>query len=233
MPPRLYLPQATSNSTCYLPAQQSHYLLRVLRMKPKDVVHVFDGNGGEYAAIIITADKKGVELHVDEKISSLMADSDICIHIAQAVCASAKMDWAVEKMTELGAARITPLTTAHTNNIRAPIARWQRLSTAASGQCGRATVPVVDSLITLSDFLAQGDSKQKILLSPRAKQHLSVAYQSAQPAIFLFGPESGLTNTEEEQCLSAGFTFANLGTRILRAETAALAALAMVSALSD
>ena len=233
MIPRLYLPEVIDGALCRLSAAQSRYLLRVLRLSVGDDARVFDGAGQEYDGRIEMADKRGAFVRIGRRLPPSLADADLRVEIAQAICAPPKMDWAVEKMTELGAAVIVPLITAHAESPRhAALERWQRLAVAACAQCGRAKMPHFSAPTLLTDFLSTqtDEESQKILLTPRADCHLSAICKKTGRIIFMVGPEAGLSAAEEQVAMAAGFTAAHLGARILRAETAALVALAMTQA---
>ena len=147
------------------------------------------------------------------------------------MCAPAKMDWAVEKMTELGAASITPLLS---DNGKAAadarqMQRWQRLVIAACEQCGRNRLPLLHPPQRVLAWQAAGE---RILMTPRAAQPLTAAVPDAGVALSLaVGAESGFSGEEAEGWIAAGWRPAHLGARILRSETAALAALAMLQGM--
>ena len=231
MIPRLHCPRlrATAGEVAEFSPEQSRRLFRVLRTRPGDAVVLFDGDGNEFAADIVSLRPDHGSARIVSRRPPPAADFGIRARVGQGLCAPNKMDWAVEKMTELGAAQIIPLRTAKTAAVRFSAERARRLAAAACEQCGRATVPKVDDLENIADFLSRPfPHARKILLSPRAENSLAEVLKGADDAeiVLLCGPESGLTSDEAEAAEAAGFVSANLGARILRTETAALAALA-------
>lgn len=231
MRPRLYLPDAAPARCFQLNTAQSRHLIKVLRLKSGEAVEIFDGIGHAYPARIIDDDKSRVTVQTAASaLPPAPADGGPCVHIGQAVCAAAKMDWAVEKMTELGMASLTPLIS---DNGKPPpsaaqLARWRRLIIAAAEQCGRNRLPPLASPQPPRQWQP---AAVRILLSPGASRSLFsiVSALPADSAIALaIGSESGLSSAEETQLVAAGFQSAHLGARILRAETAGLAALALI-----
>ena len=237
MTPRLHFPGATPEREGEFTPEQARRLFRVLRMRAGDSVILFDGEGNEFAAEIASLSPDAGTARILEARPQTAADFGIRARVGQALCAPNKMDWAVEKMTELGAAEIIPLLTARTVSAMFSPARARRLAAAACEQCGRACVPRVGDAENLTDFLSRpfADAR-KIVLSPRAEDSLAkilngwVGVGVGVGVVFLCGPESGLTLEEEALANSAGYVSAHLGARILRAETAALAALATLNA---
>lgn len=226
---RVYLPTAAAECRFTLNAAQSRHLIKVLRLRNGAECAVFDGKGACYRARIVHEDKDAAVLHTGAALPPSPADAGRTIHIGQVVCTTAKMDWAVEKMTELGA---TTLTLLSSENSRVPagerqMQRWQRLMVAACAQCGRNTVPA----LLLPQPAAQWQPPaQRIVLTPCAAHPLAeVAAKEEATAIALaVGGESGFSVREEEALLAGGFQAAHLGARILRSETAALTALALL-----
>ena len=222
--------------------EQARRLFRVLRMRRGDSVVLFDGEGNEFAAEIESLSPDSGAARIVSQLPQPAADPDIRARIGQALCAPNKMDWAIEKMTELGATHITPLLTAKTAPTKFSPSRANRLAIAACEQCGRAHAPNIREAERLSDFLSHPfPDARKILLSPNADDSLAKVLTKVLAdakgtrgleVVFLSGPESGLTPAEEAQANSAGYLPAHMGPRILRAETAALAALAILEAVA-
>ena len=216
--------------------ERSRRLFRVLRMRAGDAVILFDGNGSEFMAEIVSLGADAGTARIVSRRPPPPADAGIRIRVGQGLCAPGKMDWAVEKMTELGALEIVPLLTAKTAAAKFSAERARRLAIAACEQCGRARVPTVGGLTSLREFLSRPfPDSRRILLSPRAGDSLESALATLEgvgvgagktEVVFLCGPESGFTAEEESAMESGGWIPASLGPRILRAETAALAALA-------
>ncbi len=231
-----------------LSAVAAHHASRVLRLQQRDELILFDGTGGEYRATIELINKGQVEV-VAKKYLDIERESRLDITLVQTVCASEKMDWIVQKGVELGVTRIQPLTTKRgvvkLSDERAEkrIKHWQQVIIAACEQCGRNRVPPVMPLISISRWLDNQVSERKnssgdysgsyFMLSPAAKNGLRdlPAFSAAVPLTLLVGPEGGFTAEEEAAALLAGFVPLRLGGRILRTETAALAAIAAIQAL--
>ena len=240
MIPRLHFPGANpefaepGREESFTP-EQSRRLFRVLRMRAGDAITLFDGQGGEFAAEIVSLGPDSGAARIVSRRPPAPADSGIRIRVGQGLCAPSKMDWAVEKMTELGALEIVPLRTAKTAaSARFSAERAGRLAVAACEQCGRARVPRIGALANLREFLSRPfPDSRRILLSPRAGDSLESALDDIgeAEAALLCGPESGFTLEEETEAESRGWIPASLGPRILRAETAALAALAAANSI--
>ena len=241
MIPRLHFPDANPEAAesgregwegRFTP-ERSRRLFRVLRMRAGDAVILFDGNGSEFMAEIVSLGADAGTARIVSRRPPPPADAGIRIRVGQGLCAPGKMDWAVEKMTELGALEIVPLLTAKTAAAKFSAERARRLAIAACEQCGRARVPTVGEPVNLREFLSRPfPDSRRILLSPRAGDSLESALEGVgvgaekTEVVFLCGPESGFTAEEESAMESGGWIPASLGPRILRAETAALAALA-------
>jgi 16S rRNA (uracil1498-N3)-methyltransferase len=232
-----------------LPAVAAHHASRVLRLEQGDELILFDGSGGEYGATIEVINKSGVAIAV-EKYRDIERESRLDITLAQTVCANEKMDWIIQKGVELGVKRIQPLITKRgvvkLSDERAEkrIRHWRQVIIAACEQCGRNRVPPMMSLTSISNWLGNQVSERKnrssdyppgsyFMLSPAAKKGLRdlPASPVAVPLTLLVGPEGGFTAEEEAAAVVAGFVPLQLGRRILRTETAALAAVAAMQAL--
>lgn len=248
--PRFFSPERISaGQVIELPAVAAHHASRVLRLRQSDELILFNGNGGEYRATIELINKSGVTVVV-EKYLDIERESRLDITLAQTVCASEKMDWIVQKGVELGVTRIQPLDTKRgvvkLSDERAEkrIRHWQQVIIAACEQCGRNRVPPMMPLISISKWLGNQVSERKnpssdyptgsyFMLSPAAKKGLRdfPASLAAAPLTLLVGPEGGFTAEEEAAAQVAGFVPLRMGERILRTETAALAAVAAMQAL--
>jgi 16S rRNA (uracil1498-N3)-methyltransferase len=248
--PRFFSPQRISvDEVIELPAVAAHHASRVLRLEQGDELILFDGSGGEYRATIEVINKSGVAIAV-KKYLDIERESRLDITLAQTVCASEKMDWIIQKGVELGVKRIQPLATTRgvvkLSDERAEkrIRHWRQVIIAACEQCGRNRVPPMMSLTSISNWLGNQVSERKnrssdyppgsyFMLSPAAKKGLRdlPASPVAAPLTLLVGPEGGFTAEEEAAAMVAGFVPLQLGRRILRTETAALAAVAAMQAL--
>jgi 16S rRNA (uracil1498-N3)-methyltransferase len=210
--------------------------VQVLRMQPGETLTLFDGRGGEYAAVVERMGRSEVTVNVGAH-DPVEREAPQAVHLALGMPANDRMDWLVEKATELGVASIQPLMTAHgvlrLAGERAEKKRghWEAIAIAACEQCGRNRVPQIHPVRAYADWLGDAhadDDVQRIVLSlapgtqPLVKLPVAGAWQ------VLSGPEGGLSADEEARALALGFLPARLGPRVLRAETAALAALTLL-----
>ncbi|QMV63926.1 16S rRNA (uracil(1498)-N(3))-methyltransferase [Pseudomonas berkeleyensis] len=217
-----------------LPEAQAHYIGRVLRHAVGDAVQLFDGSGREYLGELIEVGKKNVRVELREAIDGL-AESPLRIHLGQGLSRGERMDWAIQKATELGAAEITPIVSARCEvrlkDERADkrMAHWRQVAISACEQCGRSVLPVIHPPLELDAWLQQTEAELKLVLHPVAAPWVSHA--PPQSLAFLIGPEGGLSDAEVEQAQSADFHAARLGPRVLRTETAPVVALTVAQQL--
>jgi 16S rRNA (uracil1498-N3)-methyltransferase len=236
---RLYFPEEiAAHGRCLLGPEQAHHVVRVLRLKAGDGVTLFDGRGGEYAAVIAHLARSEVALNVGER-TSVDRESPLKVTLAQAISSADRMDYTIQKAVELGVTRIQPLESSRSivrlDAARAAkrVAHWQAVAVAACEQCGRNRVPEVTAVLPLSIWLGSAPAQANItrlVLSPRAQATLR-SLPPPREALLLAGPEGGLSPREQEDAQSAGFTAVKLGPRVLRTETAAVAALAAMQIL--
>jgi 16S rRNA (uracil1498-N3)-methyltransferase len=215
-----------------LPADTSRHI-QVLRLQPGTTITLFDGRGGEYTACILQMGRHTVAARIDSH-QSLERESAVYSHVAIGMPANERMDWLVEKATELGVARITPLMTAHgvlRLNAERALKRqlhWQGIAQAACAQSGRNTLPQIDVPQSWSEWfhtVPHDETQARWLLSLSAASTPLNAGLEVKRVVLLSGPEGGLSRDEEAQALERGFVAVNLGGRVLRAETAPLAVL--------
>lgn len=217
-----------------LPETQAHYIGRVLRMAEGDAVQLFDGSGLEYRGTLHEVGKKRVSVSLDESLPG-QSDSPLKIHLGQGLSRGERMDWAIQKATELGVSEITPIVTerceVRLKDERADkrLQHWRQVAISACEQCGRSSVPIIHPPELLSDWLKNTQADLKLVLHPVAEPMIS----HAKPAslAFLIGPEGGLSEAEVEQAANAAFHAARLGPRVLRTETAPVVALALAQHL--
>ena len=216
----------------------ARYLGRVLRLRVEDTVQVFNGEDGEWLARIARIGKNQVSLSVGEKIRN-DAESDLRTHLVQGISRGERMDFVVQKATELGVKRVTPVLTDHgvvkLDPRRASKRRehWQRVAEHACEQCGRFRPPLIDAPLPLRDWFggARDRDATELILHPHAATSLS-DFESPQTKLcLLIGPEGGFSEREYEDAGVAGFKPVSLGPRILRTETAAVAALSVAQSL--
>lgn len=234
--PRVYLPLAFSlGADILLPEDAGHYLTRVLRMEAGRPLHVFNGEGGEYAAELIEASKKAVRI----RLLTFTPDnrqSPLATHMAIGVSKGERFEWALQKAVELGVTTITPLLTERTE-VRLKGDRqdkknehWQKILISAAEQCQRNLLPQLNPIAELADFVAAGEADIKLVLHHRTAQKLQ-QYAAPTSIILLIGPEGGLSEGEIAAALAAGFSPLALGPRVLRTETAPVAALSVLQFL--
>lgn len=238
--PRFYCAAPlVSDTELDLPAGAARHV-QVLRLQPGDAITLFDGRSqDEYDATVTRMGRSDVQVRVGTA-RSMAREPARQIHLAVGMPANDRMDWLIEKATELGVTSIQPLMTERSvlklsgERAEKKIAHWQSVAISACEQCGGNLVPVIHPMQSLTQWLktpAAGQADhQRLLLSLRAGS-TPVARLPAQagPAWFLSGPEGGLSQAEEELAIVAGFAPASLGPRVLRAETAALAALTLLT----
>ncbi|AUG04791.1 16S rRNA (uracil(1498)-N(3))-methyltransferase [Pseudomonas sp. 09C 129] len=217
-----------------LPEAQAHYIGRVLRMAEGDALQLFDGSGNEFRGTLLEVGKKRVVVRLDESFAG-QVESPLQIHLGQGLSRGERMDWAIQKATELGVNEITPIFSerceVRLKDERADkrLAHWRQVAVSACEQCGRSRVPVIHPPVLLADWIKQTQADLKLVLHPVAEPLVS----HAKPATlaFLIGPEGGLSDAEVDQAQGAGFLPARLGPRVLRTETAPVVALAVAQQL--
>jgi 16S rRNA (uracil1498-N3)-methyltransferase len=236
MAPRFFLDASLrAGSMCTLSEDAAHHAIHVLRLREGEDITLFNGRGGEFAARIASIQRLRISVDILQH-RAIERESPLRVTLVQGVSAGEKMDSTLRKAVELGVAEVQPVLAARSvarpkgERAEGRRAHWQKVVIAACEQCGRNRIPEVDPLIPLLDYRTTADST-RILLSPQATQKLSEAAKDSNTFILAAGPEAGFTAEEEAALVSAGFTPASLGPRVLRTETAAVAALAALSAL--
>jgi len=244
--PRLYVDPARMTDEMVVVAGEDHrYLTRVLRLGLNDVITIFDGQGHEADAIVARVGPRALELRVELRRTAADVGRPP-VTLIQALTKGEKLDFIVQKATELGVGRVIPATSARAvprlelARALGRHARWQKIARDAARQSGRADVPEVQPITPLVTALKAASAEGlRIFLWEGAKQHplrealgpLATGGQLGQrpPQITIaIGPEGGFAQEEVEAAREAGFTLAGLGPRTLRTETAPLAALAIL-----
>ena len=232
--PRIYTPQIlASDASIWLEPEPSHHVARVLRLAVGDALALFDGSGGEYPAVITSIDKKQVEVLTGTH-RARDCESPLHIHLGIALSRGERMDWIVQKSTELGVGAITPLFTEHTGvklageRAEQKIEHWRQVAISACEQCGRNRVPVINPLQRLDNWLAGTEAERKLVLHHRAGDSPLKSEPAPSTAALLVGPEGGLSGEEIAAAEGAGFSALCLGPRVLRTETAPLAAIVLL-----
>jgi 16S rRNA (uracil1498-N3)-methyltransferase len=235
--PRFFVPAPLAAETPLdLPSGPARHV-QVLRLQPGDTITLFNGEtDGEYDATIQQMGRSDVQVHIGAHHPT-HREPQRAVHLALGMPANDRMDWLVEKASELGVASIQPLMTERSvlrlsgERAEKKVAHWHSVAIAACEQCGGNRVPRIHAVQTLDAWLktrAATDSPARLLLSLRdsaAPLRSWVETNAPQTATFLSGPEGGLSVHEETAALASGFMPVTLGPRVLRAETAALAAL--------
>jgi len=235
--PRFHLDQPLrAGTTCALSEESAHHAVHVLRLRVGDAVTLFNGRGGEYAARIASMAKLHVAIDVLAH-DPVERESPLRVTLVQGVSSGERMEFTIRKAVELGVAEIRPLlaaaSVARPKGERAASrqAHWQRIAISACEQCGRNRLPTVHPLLEVKDYRVEGNAT-RILLSPSAELAFStISAQVKDAAILAAGPEAGFSAEEERAFLDAGFVPVRLGPRVLRTETAALAALSALNTL--
>ncbi|GMU72158.1 MAG: ribosomal RNA small subunit methyltransferase E [Burkholderiales bacterium] len=235
MTPRLYLDPAlgalSEGAEIVLPAGAAHHALRVLRLRAGDAVTLFDGTGGEWRAAIASALRREASVRVAEH-RAIERESPLAIRLALAVLATDAMDYAVRKAVELGAAAIEPVVAARSQGASRSNRgeHWRRIVLAACEQCGRNRIPPIEAPRPLDDWLAaRGRATPGVVLVPEANVLLATI-APAGVLDLLVGPEGGFDAREVDAALRSGLRAAALGPRVLKAETACVAALSVLQA---
>jgi len=236
--PRFYCPQPLVNgSTIELPEAVAHHL-HVVRLQPGAALTLFNGEGGQYRATLVESGKRRATAVIDAH-EAIEAEAPYSVTLAQGLPEGSKMDWIVEKAVELGVAAIQPLAAARSvvrlsgERLEKRHAHWHGVIVAASEQCGRNRLAQLLPMADVQPWLAgtAGAGAARILLSPRATESLAgwARANPPQAVTLLIGPEGGLSPQEEDAAVAAGALSLSMGPRVLRTETAGLAALAVLA----
>jgi 16S rRNA (uracil1498-N3)-methyltransferase len=230
---RVYVEAAlASGRECLVGGSAANHMVRVLRLGVGAAVTLFDGAGGEYAAHIESLRKDAVLVAVGAHTAT-ERESPLDVTLAQGISRGERMDWVIQKATELGVRRIVPLITSRSvvrldaRQAQKKSQHWRGISIAACEQCGRNHLPELTPPVDLQEFLGSEapEEAMRLLLSPAGSLRIG-AIKSLEKIILLIGPEGGLAPEEGSAALAQGYVAVRLGPRILRTETAAIAALA-------
>ncbi|MGA9342386.1 MAG: 16S rRNA (uracil(1498)-N(3))-methyltransferase [Rhodanobacteraceae bacterium] len=237
--PRLHVPHPLAPGIhVELPRQQGDHLTRVLRLGNNDKLTLFNGDGREYAGEIVGKSRDGLSVRVDAQLPERSVESALQITLAQSIARGEKMDWILQKATELGVAAIIPIVTGRTevrlDRERAArrIAHWQAVIVSACEQSGRLRVPELAMPQNLGDWLAGLDDSGSLCLALDPDGELTTrSLPRFERASIVVGPEGGLSDADLAALRSRGFQGLRLGPRILRTETAGISALAALQAV--
>lgn len=237
--PRLYLEQALEVGIELQPDKlQTHHLINVLRCRENDVVHLFNGQGGEYSARVTTIGKRHISLQTESFIAR-DSESPVNITLAQGIARGERMDFAIQKAVELGVQVIQPVHTEKSqrlpdDRLHRKMDHWRSVIQSATEQSGRCLLPEICPPVRLDEWLQDTagtyQTALRLLLDPTSDDTLCQQTKTGQICL-LIGPESGLSENEINQAVDQGFAAVRLGPRILRTETAGMAAIAAIQTL--
>jgi len=247
--PQFYLPPPWETQKPHpIPAELLHHL-RVRRISEGEVIPIFDGQGQIASATLLRFGSKSGELAISAIQQNTQSEPPYGITLAQGLAGGDKMDWIIEKAVETGANQIVPLQcersvikltrSSDADRAHKRLTHWRAITQAACEQCERTVLPVVEPIQTIADYLAKADADLKgalkLLFSTGDHPSLAstIAPLPAQNVTLLIGPEGGFTPEEIGLAMKAGFQAVSLGKRILRTETAGIAAISTIHAIWD
>jgi 16S rRNA (uracil1498-N3)-methyltransferase len=234
--PRFHVTEAAPGARLHLPDTSAHHAREVLRLRAGAAVRVFDGRGSEYDAVLDLVARQGVTARVTGPAQA-RPESALKVALALSPLKGDRMELVVQKATELGVTAIHPVVTARTDAAARPALkgsrqeRWEKVASGAAEQCGRAVVPHVAPTVVLDEFLSQAPPGLRLLFLEVPGQPGLRSFPAAQEVVALVGPAGGWDPREVERLAVAGFQPVGLGPRVLRAETAAVVAVAALQAL--
>jgi 16S rRNA (uracil1498-N3)-methyltransferase len=238
MIPRFYCPALSmTQGTITLPDAAAHHATRVLRLRVGDPVTLFNGDGQEWQGAIDSI-ARDVTVTI-QSTGTGIAEPPLQITLVQCLPSGDKMDWVVQKAVELGVTAIQPVMAKRSvvrlegDRAKKRVVHWQEVAISGCEQCGRNTVPAILPLMDLNQYLAREhkDDERRFLLDPVGGQRLRKMDRLSGSLALLIGPEGGLEAGEIDVARSVGFSSIQLGPRVLRTETAGLAAVAAMMAM--
>lgn len=237
--PRIFTDQPlSSGANLALTGSAARHLFSALRMSVGQEITLFNGLGGEFSATLTTTAKSQVDVSVGD-CREIDRESPLKLHLVIAVSRGERMDWIMQKATELGVTEITPLFSERTEvklnreRLEKKLRHWQQVSISACEQCQRNRVPTINNALTLDQWLSQSheDPEQlKLVLHHRSDKTLA-QHQPPENVCLLVGPEGGLSDSEIKRAIDRGFAALTLGPRVMRTETAPLAAISIMQSL--
>lgn len=224
----------TVNTETELSASAAHHIANVLRLKPGNPVKLFNGTGFFFYAVITEASKKKVSVRI-ESSEQAKSESNLHTHLGQVMSRGDRMDYAIQKSTEMGVNEITPLMSERCElKLKADreakrLEHWKQVAISAAEQCGRATVPVIHPVCSLEEWLTQQSGKGlSLVFHHRDTQNLTQIQTPPKHVNMLIGPEGGLSEAEIELAKKADFVACTFGPRVMRTETAPVACLSVL-----
>lgn len=222
------------NIEAVLDDSSAHHIANVLRMKQGDQLRLFNGSGFFFSASITQSSKKHVSVMIDAS-EKAQSESSLHTHLGQVMSRGDRMDYAIQKSTEMGVNEITPLMSERcelklkSDRENKRLAHWQQVAISAAEQCGRATVPTIHPVSSLEDWLKQqSNTGLSLVFHHRDTQNLSQIQTAPNHVNLLIGPEGGLSEIEIEQAKQANFIACTFGPRVMRTETAPVACLSVL-----
>lgn len=232
--PRIFTPQPLNGGATFMLGEAaSHHLARVLRFQIGNAITLFNGDGNEYPATIAAIDKRSVTVTLGDA-TTVNRESPLQIHLGIAISKGERMDLVVQKAVELGVSEITPLISERVEvrlqgeRADKKLQHWQGIVIAACEQCGRNRIPTLHPITSLYDWIGNTQADKKFVLHHRTTAHLADDDQVPSTVALLIGPEGGLSESEIMNSERSGFSPLRVGPRVLRTETAPLAALSIL-----
>lgn len=228
--------QLQKGSTLQLSTEVSHYLSHVLRLHVGDSLHLFNGGDGEFAGEIVGIKKYEVSITLFDRLR-VPLEPVLEINLGLGLSRGDRIDFAIQKCTELGVSRITPLTSQHgevklkPERIKNKLKHWRKIAINASEQSGRIDVPKICNPATIADWYNGSEAGLNLLLEPGGQDQFPDNAGNSATINLLIGPEGGFSKEELNWGRDKDFSIVGLGTRILRTETAPIAALAILQYL--
>ena len=210
---------------------RARYISRVLRLRPNDTLTLFNGRGGEHRATILSFARKSVSVSIDEHVDREV-ESELKIHLLQGISRGDRMDFVMQKVTELGVAQITPVITEYSviklekQRAAKRLQHWRGICASACEQCGRNLPPVVNEPVHLRNWLGENtsaDDERRLILKPGAANSLRSLQDKVESVTVLIGPEGGFSDAEYDLAGATNFFPIRFGPRVMRTETAAIA----------
>ena len=237
--PRIFTDQPlSSGANLALTGSAARHLSSALRMSVGQEITLFNGLGGEFSATLTTTAKSQVDVSIGD-CREIDRESPLKLHLAIAVSRGERMDWIMQKATELGVTEITPLFSERTEvklngeRLEKKLRHWQQVSISACEQCQRNIAPTINNALTLDQWLSQAaenPEQLRLVLHHRSDKTLA-QYQTPKSVCLLVGPEGGLSDNKISRAMDKGFAALTLGPRVMRTETAPLAAISIMQSL--
>jgi len=234
--PRFHLPAAAPGARLTLPEHAAHHAREVLRLRTGASVRIFDGHGHEFEATLEEVSRRSVAVHLRDAVTA-RAESPLRIVLALSPLKGDRMELVIQKATELGVAEVWPVVTARTDAVARPALngsrheRWEKVASGATEQSGRATVPRIAPTTTLDAMLKADFEGARVLLLETGRHVGLTSLPTSTALLLLIGPAGGWEEREAALLQRASFNAVSVGPRILRAETAAIAAVALAQSL--